>query len=55
MLFAMMGGVVILGGYGITYLYCNGLKGSSFCKFPCEPLIGECVEKTVRVRRGEKV
>ena len=55
MFYAMVGGIVVVGGYIATFLYCNGLKGTSFCKFPCEPIIGQCMEKTVRVRRGEKV
>jgi len=54
-MYAMIGGVVLVGGYTATYLYCNGLKGTAFCKFPCEPIIGECKEKTVRVRVGEKI
>ena len=54
-LFGAIGAVAIIGGYGLLYLYCDGKKGSSFCKFPCEPIIGQCSEKTVRVRKGEKV
>ena len=50
-----LGVVAIAGGYGLLYLYCDSKKGSAFCKFPCEPIIGTCSEKTVRVRRGEKV
>lgn len=55
LLFGVIGAIAIGGAYGLTYLYCDSKKGSAFCKFPCEPLIGTCSEKTVRVRKGEKV
>lgn len=53
-LYGVIGSLVIAGGYTALFLYCNGLKGTSFCKFPCEPLIGQCAQKTLRVRKGEK-
>lgn len=47
--------VAAAGGYALLYLYCSALHGTGFCHFPCEPLVGGCKEKTLRVRAGDKL